>query len=269
MDQCHIHMYEYFGGVARILVPDTAKLQLSIMVDLRTNMKPIRKWPNIMVPLLFRLVTCKKALSYAASPSYKSIKNILVTGSDKLASKTTDTQSTQHHKRCGLLLEVNTHMTNQSTIDKLIVMRLTAMADASRNQLDNPKCKGITFEDQFGMLVDIEYSSRKHNRLKRLIRRLATCEYISKHWNLFITGATGCGKIYMASTFGMEACKQYFNTKHVRLPDLLIDLEMARTDDSYKKVMAKYANPVVLILDEWLLLKPTDSEQRDIFELLH
>ena len=33
--------------------------------------------------------------------------------------------------------------------------------------------------------------------------------------------------------------------------------------------MAKYANLVVLILDEWLLLKLTDSEQRDIFELLH
>ena len=29
------------------------------------------------------------------------------------------------------------------------------------------------------------------------------------------------------------------------------------------------SNAVVLILDEWLLLKPTDSEQRDIFELLH
>lgn len=38
---------------------------------------------------------CKKALSYTASPSYKSIKNILVTGSDKLASKTTDTKTTQ------------------------------------------------------------------------------------------------------------------------------------------------------------------------------
>ena len=33
--------------------------------------------------------------------------------------------------------------------------------------------------------------------------------------------------------------------------------------------MAKYANLVLLILDEWLLLKPTESEQRDIFELLH
>ena len=33
--------------------------------------------------------------------------------------------------------------------------------------------------------------------------------------------------------------------------------------------MAKYANPLVLVLDEWLLLKPNESEQKDIFELLH
>lgn len=97
-------------------------------------------------------------------------------------------------------------MTNQSTTDKLIGMRLTSMADAFRNQLDDPKFKEIPFEDQFGMLLDIEYSSRKNNRLKRqmkntgfdqpeanimdinhtsgrklnkeLIHRLATCEYI-------------------------------------------------------------------------------------------
>ena len=60
----------------------------------------------------------------------------------------------------------------------------------------------------------------------------------------------------------MEACKQYYNTKYVRLPDLLIDLEIVRSDGNYKKVMAKYANPVVMLLDKWLLLKPTDSEQR-------
>ena len=188
-------------------------------------------------------------------------------------------------------------MTNQSTIDKLIEMRLTSMADAFRSQLDDPKLRDVPFDDRSGMLVDIEFSSRKNNRLKRLIRnatfdqpdasimdinytsgrklnrelikRLATCEYIAEHRNLFITGATGCGKAYMACAFGMEACKQYFNTRYVRLPDLLIDLEMARSDGSYKKMMAKYANPVVLILDEWLLLRPTETEQRDIFELLH
>ena len=58
-------------------------------------------------------------------------------------------------------------MTNQSTMDKLIEMRLTTMADAFRNQLNDPKFKEVPFEDQFGMLVDIEYSSRKNNRLKR------------------------------------------------------------------------------------------------------
>ena len=188
-------------------------------------------------------------------------------------------------------------MTNQSTIDKLIEMRLTAMADAYRNQLTDTGMKDIPFEDRLGMLVDIEYTSRKNNRLSRLIKRaefdqpdasimdinytsgrklnkslitrLATCEYITEHRNLFITGATGSGKSYMACAFGMEACKQYYTTKYVRLPDLLIDLEMSRNDGTYKKVMAKYANPVLLILDEWLLLKPTDTEQKDIFELLH
>lgn len=30
--------------------------------------------------------------------------------------------------------------------------------------------KEVPFEDRFGMLVDIEYCSRKNNRLKRLIK---------------------------------------------------------------------------------------------------
>lgn len=188
-------------------------------------------------------------------------------------------------------------MTNYSTIDKLIEMRLTSMSDAFRNQLNDPKMKDVPFEDRFGMLVDIEFSNRKNNRLKRLIKkaefdqpeayvgdidytsgrklnkdlikRIATCEYITEHRNLFITGATGCGKTYMSCAFGMEACKQYYNTKYVRLPDLLIDLEMSRNEGTYKKVMSKYANPVLLIIDEWLLLKPSENEQKDIFEILH
>ena len=117
-------------------------------------------------------------------------------------------------------------MTNQSTIDKLIEMRLTSMADAFRIQMDDPTMKEVPFEDRFGMLVDVEYSNRKNNRLKRLIRqaeleqpdasiaaidyysgrklnkalinRLATCEYITEYRNIFITGATGSGKTYMA-----------------------------------------------------------------------
>lgn len=56
-------------------------------------------------------------------------------------------------------------MTNQSTLDKLIEMRLTSMADAFRIQIDDSDMKEVPFEDRFGMLVDVEYSSRKNNRL--------------------------------------------------------------------------------------------------------
>ena len=56
------------------------------------------------------------------------------------------------------------------TIDKLIEMRLTSMADAFRIQMNDPAMKEVPFEDRFGMLVDVEYTNRKNNRLKRLIR---------------------------------------------------------------------------------------------------
>ena len=61
-------------------------------------------------------------------------------------------------------------MINQSTIDKLIEMRLTAMADTFRIQMNDKSLQEVPFEDRFGMLVDVEYTSRKNNRLKRLIR---------------------------------------------------------------------------------------------------
>ena len=144
-------------------------------------------------------------------------------------------------------------MTNQSTIDKLIEMRLSSMADAFRIQMDDSTMKEVPFEDRFGMLVDVEYTSRKNNRLKRLIRqaeleqpdasiaaidyqsgrklnkalisRLATCEYISEYRNIFITGATGSGKTYMACAFGMEACKHYYTVKYGEYPKVCVNLQ--------------------------------------------
>ena len=67
--------------------------------------------------------------------------------------------------------------------------------------------------------MDINYTSgRKLN--KDLITRLASCEYIEDYRNIFITGATGCGKSFMACAFGMEACKHYYKTMYVRLPQV-------------------------------------------------
>lgn len=188
-------------------------------------------------------------------------------------------------------------MYDKSTIDKLIEMKLTTMADSFRQQSNDKNYKDLSFEDRFGLIVDSEYTSRKNNRLKRLIkgatldqpeacvididyvsgrklnkdliRRLATCEYISDFRNIYITGATGSGKTYMACAFGMEACKQYYKTKYIRLPDFFIEMKLAKEEGAYHKVLSKYANPVLLIIDEWLLVKPNDEEQQLLLELFH
>lgn len=109
-------------------------------------------------------------------------------------------------------------MTNQVTVDKLLEMRLSAMSDAFLIQLNDSKMQDMPFTDRFGMLVDAEYTNRKNNSLKRLIKnasfdqpdahisaidytsgrklnramieRLVTCEYITEQRNIFITGAT-------------------------------------------------------------------------------
>jgi len=171
------------------------------------------------------------------------------------------------------------------------------MADAFRMQENDPKMKDVPFADRLGMIVDLEYTNRKNNSRKRLIksagfdqpdadildvdytsgrklnkeliRTLASCEYIGEYRNLFITGATGGGKTYLACAFGMEACKRYYTTRYVRLPDFLMELELSKNTGTYFKAMAKYTSPTLLILDEWLLLRPSEHEQKDIFELLH
>ena len=157
-------------------------------------------------------------------------------------------------------------MTNQSTIDKLIEMRLSSMADAFRIQMNDSAMKEVPFEDRFGMLVDVEYTNRKNNRLKRLIRQ---AELEQPDASIAAIDYQSGRKLNMACAFGMEACKHYYTVKYVRLPDLLLDLQAARDAGTFTNVLKKYTKPVLLIIDEWLLLKLTESEARNLFELIH
>ena len=188
-------------------------------------------------------------------------------------------------------------MTNEATINKLIEMRLTAMADAFRIQLQDNAQTELSLEERIGLLVDIEYNSRKNNRLRRLITRatfdqphaciadinysagrklnrslinsLATCSYVAENHNIIIMGAAGAGKSYLASAFGMEACKQFYTVKYIRLPELFVDLAIARGQGDYKKALNQYTKVKLLILDEWMLVSLTESEARDLLEIIH
>ena len=187
-------------------------------------------------------------------------------------------------------------MINEATVTKLIEMRLTTMAEAYRKQLEEASFETLSFEERFGLIVDIEWAKRKNNHLSKLIRkagffdnsacienieyhvdrkldravitRLSTCNYIQEKHNIIIMGASGAGKTYMACAFGMAACRNFFTVKYIRLPELLNELAIARGEGVFKRVIAQYQKVSLLILDEWLLVPLNSSEARDLLEII-
>ncbi|GAA0504518.1 IS21-like element ISPsy14 family helper ATPase IstB [Salinibacillus aidingensis] len=187
-------------------------------------------------------------------------------------------------------------MTTDNTLTKLNEMRMNAMAETFREQLRNPEYQELSFEDRFGLLVDIEWSRRQNSKLDRLIKsaelrdtqacienieyhpdrkldktqilRLATGNYIEEHHNIILMGASGNGKTYLACAFGIAACRQFYKVKYIRLPDLLDELTIARGEGTYRKVMKKYKKVNLLILDEWLLTPLNETESRDLLEIV-
>jgi DNA replication protein DnaC len=188
-------------------------------------------------------------------------------------------------------------MIHEATIDKLLTMRLTAMADGYRNQIQDPSLAELTFADRFGLLVDQEYRTRKNNRLKRLIQQagfeqsqayigginyhpkrklnkdqvqfLAQGSYLDDHHNIIILSAAGMGKSYLACAFGLAACQQFNSVKYIRLPELLADLSVARGEGVFKKAIGPYVKTNLLILDEWMLVSLKETEARDVLEIIN
>lgn len=187
-------------------------------------------------------------------------------------------------------------MVNETTINKLIEMRLDSMAESYRNQLQDTAFNELSFEERMGLIVDMEWVRRKNNRLLKLIKksdihfseacvedieyhadrkldkaqitRLSTCNYIEEKHNIIILGASGAGKTYISSAFGITACRNFYTVKYIRLPDILNELAVARGEGSYQKVIQYYKKVALLILDEWLLVPLTNSEARDLLEII-
>lgn len=59
-------------------------------------------------------------------------------------------------------------MLNETSINKLNEMRLRAMAESLREQMQNPSFAKLSFEERFGLIIDAEWARRKNNQLDRL-----------------------------------------------------------------------------------------------------
>jgi DNA replication protein DnaC len=183
----------------------------------------------------------------------------------------------------------------EQTIDKLNQMKLLGMVSELSRQINTPDISSLSFEERFSLLVDMEITSRENRRLRRLLANaslrenacledidfrkdrgldrgfmlsLAACSWIEKHYNILITGPTGVGKTFIACALANAACRGGYSAIYYRSPRLLGELKMARADGSFVKLLARLAKTELLIIDDWGLNTLSDSERRDILEVI-
>lgn len=186
-------------------------------------------------------------------------------------------------------------MLNHPTIDRLNELALAGMARALAEQLKMPDIEQLTFEERLGLLVDREITERAGRRLtrrlkaahlrqsacladidyrrtrgidKKLMLSLGACDWVRRHRNIIVTGATGVGKSFIACALAHTACLEGYSTHYHRLPRLVEDLQISRGDGRYLKLLKQLARVDVLLLDDWGLAQLTAAQQRDILELL-
>ena len=169
------------------------------------------------------------------------------------------------------------------------------MAKAFQEQSEKASLSGLSFEERFAMIVDQEWTSREDRKLTRrlraarlktqatvedidyqhprdldksVIRTLASCQWIRSHQNVIITGPTGIGKTYLAEAFANKACREGFTAIYYRSTRLFGELQIARGDGSYYKVLSMLAKIDLLAVDDWAVDPLTDQERRDFLELM-
>jgi len=186
-------------------------------------------------------------------------------------------------------------MLTYPTLDKLKAMRFTGMARALEEQMQMAEIDSLSFEERLGLLIDRETTERENRRLttrlrkaklrqnaaiedidyrhprgldRSLMAKLSSCQWISQHLNVLITGPTGCGKTYIACALAHKACREGYTAHYTRLPRLLQELHIAKGDGRYGKLLASFAKTQLLILDDWGLAKLTDEQRHDLLEIL-
>lgn len=186
-------------------------------------------------------------------------------------------------------------MIKQEIIEKMIELHLSHMASIYKFHETNPNIISLTFDERFELLINSEYDNRRSKRINSLIKgsnlkeyasledidysntrglnkgqitALGKCDFIVNGHNIIINGPTGTGKTYLACAFGTRACENNYKVLYFRLSRLLNDLEIAKKDYNYNKLLTQLKKANVLIIDDFAMNKLTVSESRNLLEVI-
>ena len=184
----------------------------------------------------------------------------------------------------------------QQTLARLRALKLTGMADALQQQLEQVGTyEGLVFIERLSLLVEHEQLSREQRKQTRLVKQarlklqatvqeldyqlprnleraqvasLAQGEWLRRGQNLLITGPCGSGKTYLACALGYQACQQGRSTRYYRLSRLLLELSQAKVDGSYARLLGQLAKIELLLLDDWGLEAVTAEQRNGLLEVM-
>ena len=178
------------------------------------------------------------------------------------------------------------------TVEKLKSMKLKVMAEMMTSP--DPALNPLSFDERFGIMVEKEYLAKQNARIQRLlysaglspdtsledidyssgrtidkktIAALSACLFIDQRLNVLITGKTGSGKTYLTKALGVNACRHGYTVKYLRIPELLLEIAAARSENRYSRFMNNLTYTKLLILDDIGLKSYTQEESRDILEI--
>lgn len=178
---------------------------------------------------------------------------------------------------------------------KLRQMRLAGMARGWQALNETKQVFDLSFSEGLEILIEREEEERKNNRFNRMIKGarfryqasleelsyepsrglnksiitdLATCGYIARGESVLITGATGCGKSFLASALGHQACLHGYSVIYFNTQKFMLRTKMARSDGSILKYFDKIAKASLVILDDFGLTRMEQQQQFDLMEII-
>jgi DNA replication protein DnaC len=187
-------------------------------------------------------------------------------------------------------------MLAEHTLDQLRTLRLDGMLRAIEEQSTSTAAAELSFEDRLTLLVQREIAWRDNRRVARLLKAaklkvsaaciedidwrtsrgldralitsLASGDWIRHGRNLLITGATGCGKTWLACALAHQAVRSGFSALYVRAARLFDELQVAHGDGSFSRRLTQLAKLDVLVIDDFALSPIGAAERNDLLELL-
>jgi DNA replication protein DnaC len=84
----------------------------------------------------------------------------------------------------------------------------------------------------------------------RKVRDLATLEFVKAKSNVALLGPPGAGKTMIAVAFAVAACQAGFSIYFTTLDDLVRRLRTAEATGRFKRQLAAYPRPSVLVVDD-------------------